>query len=523
MENPNPTPFDLERELRGWRTNLLSLKALSTQDVEELETHLRESMADLRRQGLSPEEAFLIASRRLGRSEQLAEEYAKTHPHRVWLDRVLWMVLGLLALDALSMSAWPFYGAVLDLARLPGLSAHLVGAVTFLIKWTVFAACGALGLWIMTRHGRWLSRLGGLCLRRPVWSGVGLVVALKGLELLAKNAHWLWASQMHRLAGASAAQPISQQKLAILNGWLLWCPLLTQLLWVIAVPLLAAWLWRANRQALPSGSAGALDGLGPNKGKVVQELQARGLSPEEAALVVARRQAPVGTSTSDSDESSVRRLRLGRGLWMITGAVVSALLQPFELMPLWVLRTAAHSPSPLAQHLWGLASICLGVILAAAIIAAVSSFETGRPRQSKGLRGFFRFQSFIATVALLALYAGAQAVLWFVETTLPPGGIIPLQWSDIGYVLDRLVIPGALVVWFARRGRFTVSMGLYVGAWAILHILARAFPSAPEQAPFGGVPYGWSELCAALVRYGIPAALLVALALRRRASAQFAG
>jgi hypothetical protein len=71
------TPFDLEEAIRIWLNSLLQSSRLSAEESEELELHLRDSVVALQKRGLSEEESWLIARRRLGQRESLNKEYAK--------------------------------------------------------------------------------------------------------------------------------------------------------------------------------------------------------------------------------------------------------------------------------------------------------------------------------------------------------------------------------------------------------------------------------------------------------------
>lgn len=71
--------FDLEKSVRAWTDGLRSRRAFRDEDIVELESHLREEVEGLVKLGLSGEEAFLVAERRVGRPEALAAEYAKVH------------------------------------------------------------------------------------------------------------------------------------------------------------------------------------------------------------------------------------------------------------------------------------------------------------------------------------------------------------------------------------------------------------------------------------------------------------
>ena len=61
------TKEQLDAEIAEWRTAITQSPAVDDADADELENHLREQIADLRKAGLSDSEAFQIGVRRLGR------------------------------------------------------------------------------------------------------------------------------------------------------------------------------------------------------------------------------------------------------------------------------------------------------------------------------------------------------------------------------------------------------------------------------------------------------------------------
>jgi hypothetical protein len=85
--------FDLEAAIGSWQKQFAG-SAISKENLSELEAHLREAFDNGRKSGFSDEEAFAIASYRLGSGRSLAAEFAQAHPERIWLDRILWMLLG---------------------------------------------------------------------------------------------------------------------------------------------------------------------------------------------------------------------------------------------------------------------------------------------------------------------------------------------------------------------------------------------------------------------------------------------
>lgn len=89
------TAFDLNQAIQQWRENLRRLPAFRCGNLDELESHLRDSIATLQATGLSPEEALLIAARRLGSDNALAIEFGKFNTRIVWFSRVLWALIGI--------------------------------------------------------------------------------------------------------------------------------------------------------------------------------------------------------------------------------------------------------------------------------------------------------------------------------------------------------------------------------------------------------------------------------------------
>ena len=97
----NQTRFDLNTALENWRTELAAQPSLSAENRRELETHLRDTFAELKSRGLSEEESFWLARRRVGQPQKLAEEFVKADSTQVWRDRVFWMAVALLTYSSL--------------------------------------------------------------------------------------------------------------------------------------------------------------------------------------------------------------------------------------------------------------------------------------------------------------------------------------------------------------------------------------------------------------------------------------
>src|SRR5688572_10654903 len=87
------TPSDnaglLEEQIDQWRSYLRRRQAIHSVDVAELEDHLREQVAGLVEAGLAPDEAFLIAVKRMGALDALSREFAREHSERLWKQLVV--------------------------------------------------------------------------------------------------------------------------------------------------------------------------------------------------------------------------------------------------------------------------------------------------------------------------------------------------------------------------------------------------------------------------------------------------
>jgi len=88
METAGPE-VSLEEQIDQWRTYLRHRRAIHSVDVAELEDHLREQVAVLIDAGLAPDEAFLIAVKRMGDLDALSREFAREHADRLWKQLVV--------------------------------------------------------------------------------------------------------------------------------------------------------------------------------------------------------------------------------------------------------------------------------------------------------------------------------------------------------------------------------------------------------------------------------------------------
>src|SRR5512137_2991395 len=84
-----PAADALEKQIGAWRAHLRKSGTITSQDAAELEDRLREQIGTLRADGLSEDEALLVAVKRLGAIDALTRGFAREHSGRLWKQLVL--------------------------------------------------------------------------------------------------------------------------------------------------------------------------------------------------------------------------------------------------------------------------------------------------------------------------------------------------------------------------------------------------------------------------------------------------
>jgi hypothetical protein len=79
----------VESQIAEWRAYVGEAPGVNGRDVDELEDHLRHQIAELSAAGLTADEAFLVAVKRVGDLDELAREYAREHSGRLWKQLVV--------------------------------------------------------------------------------------------------------------------------------------------------------------------------------------------------------------------------------------------------------------------------------------------------------------------------------------------------------------------------------------------------------------------------------------------------
>jgi hypothetical protein len=78
----------MESQIAEWRAYVAQAPGVNGRDVDELEDHLRHQISELKAAGLTADEAFLVAVKRMGDLDDLSREFAREHSGRLWKQLV---------------------------------------------------------------------------------------------------------------------------------------------------------------------------------------------------------------------------------------------------------------------------------------------------------------------------------------------------------------------------------------------------------------------------------------------------
>jgi hypothetical protein len=231
----------LEAQIDAWRAHLRGSRSIGGSDVEELEDHLREQIDALRAGGLSDDEAFLVAVKRIGAIHALTREFAREHSARLWKQLVL-------TGDGEGPGEGVGGGGP---GGGPGMSGRALGAVRTRRMWAALA----------------IALVAGAAIKVPALAGIGFIGAgpfyplnLAFFTLPFVAAYLAWDRAISTpgrawLAGAFIAAA------AVVNAFQAWWPAIadTRVLTVLHLPI-ALWLlvgvayvggrWRGSRRRM---------------------------------------------------------------------------------------------------------------------------------------------------------------------------------------------------------------------------------------------------------------------------------
>ncbi len=141
---------ELNAVIKAWRDGLAP--GMSAADIDELEDHLRQTLATLPPETLSFDERFLVATHRLGAPQALVAEFAKVRRASPRRDRATWMAV--LGIVCLGIGSWVAFATLYNLDD--RFSKHLNGwlPVAVMARFCFALLMTGLGSWSFWRGSR---------------------------------------------------------------------------------------------------------------------------------------------------------------------------------------------------------------------------------------------------------------------------------------------------------------------------------------------------------------------------------
>lgn len=143
--------FDLNQQISNWRKNVIEKGSCHVSDVDEMESHLKDEIDQLKSQNLSEQEAFLVAAHRLGQPDAIAEEFAKVNG-TLWLRKIFYALCGVFAFWAANQIAEAVSKVFLMLATAFGYRGSSLGIATGIFKIAVLIVIIYLGYLIVRSY-----------------------------------------------------------------------------------------------------------------------------------------------------------------------------------------------------------------------------------------------------------------------------------------------------------------------------------------------------------------------------------
>lgn len=146
--------FELDKSILKWKRTFQQSCSLNDESIDELESHLRESVLEINRKGLSEEESFLVAMNRLGCAPTLAAEFKKNSPLGVNQDRLIWMLSGYLGVSICGIMSTAIVSSLATGMAYAGAGATATGIVATLVQ-ILFWIAVFVSIW----HARAVTRV----------------------------------------------------------------------------------------------------------------------------------------------------------------------------------------------------------------------------------------------------------------------------------------------------------------------------------------------------------------------------
>ena len=151
--------FDLNNSVLNWKNSLKSRDSFTTENIDELESHLNEQISDLNLAGLNDEEAFWVAQKRIGTIQSLDSEFTKINNLNVLKKKIYWMLTGIAGVLLYVFTVTSAYYVFVSLCMVLNFDPVSFILINSSFNQIVILSVSTLILWIMTsRNSRVLDK-----------------------------------------------------------------------------------------------------------------------------------------------------------------------------------------------------------------------------------------------------------------------------------------------------------------------------------------------------------------------------
>jgi hypothetical protein len=192
--------FNLESAIANWRQQMLAAGVNAPVPLDELETHLRETITQHIHSGLTPQAAFAISTQDIGEPQTLHAEFNKNE--KPFMNQIAKIISG-------------FAGLLLGAAlMIPGcIQLHdelLIGngkLALWLLGWFSIVGSTRVFQQMIQRRvaGANLTAVELTPVKQAIKTGAGIAVLLTGLALMLPAAGQAWSDNMVNFAGLGYA------------------------------------------------------------------------------------------------------------------------------------------------------------------------------------------------------------------------------------------------------------------------------------------------------------------------------
>lgn len=486
----NETPFDLNHAIQRWRENLTQSPAFRSENLNKLESHLRDSVDTLQAKGLTAEEAFVTAARQTGTNKALQGEYGKANRTAVWFERALWVLLATqfwFAIRSISNIAFGAGSSFVELLNwnraVPGEPALTVVGVVF--SPLVIAAVIGIEWWRYTRRKRRPALFFRQLLQRPLNLALMLFAVCALLSAIPEflfRAWWRWNIPMlyHNLGYYPRRATLSVQLfeyavLALLTFFVARKRLRTTAASNVHPRVkpesfdlnLAIQRWRENLAQSPAFEPENLNELESHLRDSVSAIQAKGLSAEEAFVIAERRIGACPALEGEFGKVNGAAIWFERALWVLLATQLWSIVCSISMIGFiagsWLVRTSAYSWA-LAMLNWdrGISQDWVPAVFSLVsppLVIATGLLWWRFVRRKQQEASFFRkllqrpaslALIFFVLCALFRIIAGCLIQMWYTPMLYH----VRYYNSQIGSVFVHLyvnVILASLTFWVARK------------------------------------------------------------------------